>query len=611
MPRPDPRFPRWLFIRLTAGAIILLMTAAAWSAPRWVTSGRLSELDATVLAADAEGTVTALDVLLYLDMARHPSRGVAAEYWVAGAEDRTPEIEQAIRDGVEEYLAARSLARGEPPVEIPAFLERRLLHTAAQAAWVEMAVVPEIVIESEDVHYYYIVNSEQYTRLRQAQVRYLFLEIPEGSSPVRSSETQTRMEEIRERILAGELTLEAAARLYSDAPSGKDGGLIPPFASGEYFPEFERNAFSLVKVGDMGPVFFGPGGVYLQQLVAETTRPERRPLEEVENEIRAVLRYSHVEPYYRTMYGKLAMRRLIDNFAPLWEYMDQTSPVARVERAELGRDQLLEINPTIIGSRYDVRGGVLSVESGSWIEGELVTQELERLGQADHRLIEKARHIAHTRLAAQKALQRRVDWSRVDSVDSALDTLRSLSPVASGIPEARVIRVLMQPDDTDPAAIGRRALVQDTIRRLSRTVTSGYLPTRPEPTEFAEALTTATAQSDEAVADLIAAYNGQLGVSRYADLSIAVSDLGWMEALPGLSQHPAIPLLTPGEVSPAESFREGVEFFLVSAIRSADSTPWMEYPLALRVAAYELEIHRLMREEIAHVRQTHGPIAVP
>jgi hypothetical protein len=611
MPQPDSTLPRRTPTRLATVVVLLMMTASAWAAPRWVTSGRLTELDATVLAADSEGPISALDVLLYLDMARHPSREVPAEYWVAGYEGRPPEIEDAMRDGVEEYLAARALAREAPEVEIPEFLERRLIHAAAQAAWVELAVVPEIVVEDEDVHYYYIVNSEQYTSRRQTQVRYVFMEIPEGSSPVVSSEIQSRMDDLRERILGGEITLEAAARLYSDAPSGKDGGLIPPFSSGEYFPEFERNAFGLVKVGDMSPVFLGPGGVYLLQLVAESTRPERRPIGEVEDDIRAVLRYAHVEPYYRTLYGKLAMYRLIDDFAVLWEYIDRTSPVARVERAELSRDQLLRINPSIIGARYDVRGGLLSIETESWIEGELILQELERLGESGHRLVERARRIAAVHLGSKEALRRRVDWTRVDSPESALDTLRSLSPVASGVPEARVIRVLMLPDDTDPAAIGRRALIQDTMRRLSETVTEGYLPTRPEPTEFAGALTTAAGQSDEAVEDLVATYNAQLDAVRWPDVRISIEDLGWIEALPGLSRHPVIPTLAAGEVSLGQTFGSGLEFFLVGAIRSAETTPWVEFPLVLQVSAYETEIGRLMREEIARVRQDHGPIALP
>lgn len=612
---PTLRRPTPVFCRLVAFLLLLTVqqfaVPLASAAPGFVTSGRLSELDATILAADAGGPVTALDTLFYLDIARHPAALIPVSQWLNDGGARTPDAEKRILAGLEDFLAARSLARQQEEVEIPAHLERRHLFSAAEAAWIEVAVIPEIVVEEEDIHYYYIAHADRYTRRGEAQVRYIFFEIPEGSSAAESSRRQTELEDLRDRILAGELTFDSAARLYSDAPSSERGGLIPPFTAGDYFQEFERNSFGLEKIGDMSPIFLGPGGVYMVQLVSETSSPVRVPVESVTDEIRSVLRAQHVRPYYGYLYLLLAQETYIENFATLWEYIDERSPVARVEQADLMRDQLLMINPGIVNARYDIQGGVLLTEVASWIEGEVIMQEMERLGQADHRFIAKARSIAKTYAAAQRNLRRRVEMAKLDSPRSALDTLRSLSPVASGVPEAHVVMITLQPPDTDGGIASPRGLQRDIIARLSETVARGYLPTRPEPTDFADAMQTAAEQSDEAVTDLVATLNGQMAAAPWPDASVYVRDLGWVEALPGLSRHPSIPELAPGEISAPQALGDQVNFYFVGAIRSAESTDWLEYPLILQVAAYDIEARRLLREEIARVREEQGGLALP
>lgn len=613
MTQRSPRRPA-LVQMLAPLAVLFAMACAAFpvaAAPEYITSGRLSELDATILAADTDGPVTALETLLYLDIARHPAREIPVANWLGETPSRTQETERRIREGLEEFLAARSLARQEPAVEIPPFLERRFLYSAAEAAWIEVAVTPEIEISDEDVHFYYIAHADRYTRRQQAQVRYIFFEIPQTATAADNSRIQGELEALRDRILAGEMTFDAAARLFSQAPSKDRGGLVPPFTPGDYFQEFERYAFDLEKIGDMSPVFRGPDGVYMVQLVSENLEPVRTPVESVSDEIRAALRYDHVRPYYADSFRDLARNKNVEDFAPYWEYIDDRSPVARVGRTDLTRDQLLQINPAIINARYDIQGGLLLTETATWIEGEIVMQELERLGQADHRLIAKARRAAHTYWSSQNNLRRRVDMAKLDSPRSALDTLRSLSPVASGVPEARVIQVTLQPDDTDPTAIGRRALQRDLIRQLSEFLSAGYLPTRPEATELTGPVQAAAGESDASVAELVGKLNGQLSAAPWPEVTVEVRDLGWIEALPGLSAHPVLPSLAPGEISTPQSVGERVDFYLVGAVRSAESTPWLEFPLVLQVAAYEVEARRLLREEIARVREEQGTIALP
>jgi len=50
--------------------------------------------------------------------------------------------------------------------------------------------------------------------------------------------------ELKEKINAGEITFEQAAKDNSTCPSGKDGGALGSFGQGQMVPEFDKVVFN-------------------------------------------------------------------------------------------------------------------------------------------------------------------------------------------------------------------------------------------------------------------------------------------------------------------------------------------------------------------------------
>ncbi|MCH8332358.1 hypothetical protein IIC65_00340, partial [Candidatus Sumerlaeota bacterium] len=213
----------------------MLAPSAASGAPEFVLDGRVGALEQLILAVDAEGPVTALDVLFYLDMAGYRAGALEVGHWLAEEGDRDPGAWQRIREGVEEYLAVRALARRSSigtgadatSLSAPSSAARQMLHTGAEAAWIETTVRPAITVTQTDVNRHYITHPELYARPRRVQVRTIFTRVADMSQIALQREALQQLGALRDRIVAGELAFEDAARQFSEASSGAGGGLLP------------------------------------------------------------------------------------------------------------------------------------------------------------------------------------------------------------------------------------------------------------------------------------------------------------------------------------------------------------------------------------------------
>lgn len=82
-------------------------------------------------------------------------------------------------------------------------------------------------------------------------------------SPAEKEATRSRLEQIRQEILAGKMDFASAARAFSqDVGSARQGGALGEFSRGQMVPEFERMAFS-VPIGEVSPVFETPYGFHI------------------------------------------------------------------------------------------------------------------------------------------------------------------------------------------------------------------------------------------------------------------------------------------------------------------------------------------------------------
>lgn len=582
-------------------AFFALASAGAFAAPTFVTDGRYKELQALVLAQDAGGSVTALDVLLYLDIARDDTASIVPiDEWLAKPEERKPASWNQIKAAVEQFLAIQSFARAGPPPQTPDYVQRDLLYSAAEATWVDSTVRPDVRVDDADINRYYIAHPEKYAEPERAQVRYIFFPVADLTQLSRQREAETKLQTVRTQIAKGEIKFEDAAKQFSGAPSKNSGGLIPEFTRGTHFQELEYQSFALKKPGDMSPVFAGNEGVYLVQLVSRI-EPKRAPLSQVKEEIRERLAHEHIRSYYKLALEKLKAKSYTANYASLWQYTALETPVSLIGGTTLTRDQLMKINPAAINANYDVQWGVVLGESERWIEGEIVLRDVERQGLGGGPYIARAKQISQAYLTARAAIDGKVPLQEVATKEAALKTLGGEGS-AQGITQSRVIAISLLPDDEALKAEGRQEAVHETIRQLTETVSRGELPTRPTSTEFAKALAEAAAKNDDELQKLLDSMRRDLKLSPWTDVTVRLQDLGWKDSLPGLSPFPAIVGLKAGQLSGAQPIASSMNYYYVAAQRVSEKNPWMDSPLALRTAAFDTQKKKIMDQEIAKIQ---------
>ena len=115
-----------------------------------------------------------------------------------------------------------------------------------------------------------------------------------------------------EKIRAGEMTFEDAAKAHSTCPSRERGGSLGTFGRGQMVPEFDTACFEM-EVGELrGPVKT-QFGFHLIRLDAKNAA-EKIPFEMVKEEIRRRLVAEKQQTTYRSRVGQLAILFPVDRY---------------------------------------------------------------------------------------------------------------------------------------------------------------------------------------------------------------------------------------------------------------------------------------------------------
>lgn len=132
-------------------------------------------------------------------------------------------------------------------------------------------------------------------REAQGEIKVAHIMIKSASTAPDSvtKQAQSKIDEIYQKLKAGEKFEDLAAKFSDDKGSAKNGGALPPFGTGRMVPEFEKAAFALMKDGDYSaPVKTSYGWHIIKRL-------EKKPvpnLEEKRNELKTqVARDSRAE----------------------------------------------------------------------------------------------------------------------------------------------------------------------------------------------------------------------------------------------------------------------------------------------------------------------------
>ncbi|HSL22604.1 MAG TPA: peptidylprolyl isomerase [Vicinamibacterales bacterium] len=204
-------------------------------------------------------------------------------------------------------------------------IERRMVIDRVQ----QVEVMQKISITEEDARKYYDAHPQEFTTSAQVTLREILITIPETTTPtgekavsVASAEaTESRVNEIRDRVTKGGEDFGRVASEVSDAPSKANGGLIGPIAPTELAPELQER-LAKMKPGEVTEPIRTPRGFQLLKLESATAAL-RQPFEEVRDKIADAVynqkRRGEVEKYLRRVRSEAIIEWKSEELRQLYE----------------------------------------------------------------------------------------------------------------------------------------------------------------------------------------------------------------------------------------------------------------------------------------------------
>ncbi|MDO4617047.1 MAG: peptidylprolyl isomerase [Lachnospiraceae bacterium] len=128
-----------------------------------------------------------------------------------------------------------------------------------------------IEISDEEAKKYYDVAVSQFRTPEQVHARHILVD------------SREKADEIREKILSGEISFEDAAKEHSTCPSKADGGSLGYFGHGQMVQEFDEAAFA-AEIGQVTEPVQTQFGYHLIK-VEDKKEAGEQPFEEVKNQI--------------------------------------------------------------------------------------------------------------------------------------------------------------------------------------------------------------------------------------------------------------------------------------------------------------------------------------
>ena len=173
---------------------------------------------------------------------------------------------------------------------------------------VNLKVKSKIVITKEDIKAYYEKHIKEYGGKQKYHLRNIIMQVPLFSSSEKKLEIKARMDEILEKLKAGE-SFEALATRYSESPAATDGGDLGEFEFDSLSPQLQE-AVEKIKPGEFTPVLDTDQGYQIFFLV-EILNPPGKTLEEMSPEIERILFNESIDKKYQAWIGDLRKQAVI------------------------------------------------------------------------------------------------------------------------------------------------------------------------------------------------------------------------------------------------------------------------------------------------------------
>jgi peptidyl-prolyl cis-trans isomerase C len=137
--------------------------------------------------------------------------------------------------------------------------------------------------EEEKIQAFYNENKEMFGVAESVSASHILLQVEPDADEEARAAARAKLGEIREKLQAGELAFDVAAKEHSACPSGQRGGDLGQFGRGQMVPAFEEAAFTQ-PIGVVGDVVATDFGFHLI-LVTERQDASEQSFEDVRDDI--------------------------------------------------------------------------------------------------------------------------------------------------------------------------------------------------------------------------------------------------------------------------------------------------------------------------------------
>jgi peptidyl-prolyl cis-trans isomerase D len=183
----------------------------------------------------------------------------------------TPEIyEQSERQQIltQKITSVLSDAVVYSPAEVDHYAD--LLNRDLKADYLSFNVKSyekSITPDEDELKSYYESNKSQFDHPERSKARHILMTVKAGATAQEEAAIQKTMSDLREKILSGKITFEAAAKKYSQDPgSAPQGGELGWATRGTMVKEFEDQIFDKLKKGQISEPFKTQFGYHIVQL---------------------------------------------------------------------------------------------------------------------------------------------------------------------------------------------------------------------------------------------------------------------------------------------------------------------------------------------------------
>jgi len=173
---------------------------------------------------------------------------------------------------------------------------------------VSLKVKSKIVITKEDIKAYYEKHIKEYGGKQKYHLRNIIMKVPLFLGSEKKLEIKAKMDEILEKLKAGE-SFKALAAKYSESPAASDGGDLGEFEFDALSPQLQ-NAIEKIKPGEYTSVLDTDQG-YQIFLIEEIVNTPGKTLEEMSPEIERILFNESIDNKYQAWIGNLRKESVV------------------------------------------------------------------------------------------------------------------------------------------------------------------------------------------------------------------------------------------------------------------------------------------------------------